>query len=113
MTKPRPVRCIDTGETYPSVTAAAQANYLDPSSISQGVRYGYRIGGRRWEYANGQQPGYKPGYHRNRRVERCDGRVFSSVKVAASEMGVTTATLYSALTKFRPARGYYWRYLDD
>jgi hypothetical protein len=95
------------------VTAAAKANYLDPSSVSQAVRYGYRIIGMRWEYANGPKPGYKPGYVKNRRVQREDGTVYENVQAASKATGIKTSTLYCAITKFAKAGGYYWRYLND
>lgn len=44
-----PVRCIDTGVSYPSLAAAARANYLTESWLSQAVRRDGCAGGLRWE----------------------------------------------------------------
>lgn len=47
----RPVRCIDTGETFPTIAAAARAVGLDKQCICQALARGWRAAGRRWEAA--------------------------------------------------------------
>lgn len=48
--RPRPVRCVETGFTWPSITAASRAVFVDPGSISKGIRRGWAIAGRHWEF---------------------------------------------------------------
>lgn len=47
----RKVRCIETGEVFISVTAAAAASGNDKSLIVRAIKVGYRCGGSYWEYA--------------------------------------------------------------
>lgn len=51
--RPRPVRRIDTGQTFESVKAAARASFVHPKSISGAIRRGGRSGGTMWEYIPG------------------------------------------------------------
>lgn len=51
----RPVRCIDTGHVFPSVTAAAQFHGMDRNSIINNIRGKTEYcAGYRWEYADGK-----------------------------------------------------------
>jgi hypothetical protein len=47
---PRPVICLGTGEKYPSVTAAAKANYLSKCCVIRAIRTGNTSAGHRWAY---------------------------------------------------------------
>lgn len=46
---PRPVRCVETGFEWPSISAASRAVYCDSGSISKAVRHGWAVAGRHWE----------------------------------------------------------------
>lgn len=46
----RPVRCIETGQVYPSAAAAARSLYLSRNCIYQAINKSYRAGGYRWEW---------------------------------------------------------------
>jgi len=46
----RPVICTETGRSYPSITAAAQAHHTSPSNISQALRTGRRAAGMHFQY---------------------------------------------------------------
>ena len=47
----RRVRCIDTGEVFPTVRSAAQAKGMHPNSVSRAIKLKCRAGGLRWENA--------------------------------------------------------------
>ena len=46
----RPILCIDTGEIFPSVRAAARAKYVTRGCICQAIRRGGKSAGLRWAY---------------------------------------------------------------
>lgn len=46
----RPVRCIETGQTYPSAAAASRALGVCRNSVYQAIYRCYRAGGYRWEW---------------------------------------------------------------
>ena len=48
----RPVRCIETGEVFPSVKAAADHVKIDDSKINRAIKLGHRSRGYHWEYVN-------------------------------------------------------------
>lgn len=49
--KPKPVLCVETGATYPSLTAAAKAHYVVPSSICWAIKHNSPIAGFHWKRA--------------------------------------------------------------
>lgn len=48
-----PVRCIETGMVYPSVTAAAGAVFVERAWIHRAIRHGHTAAGFHWEYIHG------------------------------------------------------------
>lgn len=50
----RPIRCLETGDEYPSGVAAAKALGVVPSTIVVAIRRGHRIKGKRFEYVGGR-----------------------------------------------------------
>lgn len=48
----RPVRCIETGEVFPSMTAAAIHVNIHNSKIHRAIKTGCRSRGYHWEYVN-------------------------------------------------------------
>ncbi|MBP8289483.1 MAG: hypothetical protein KAX51_06740 [Chromatiaceae bacterium] len=46
----KPVVCVETGEMYPSITAAAHALMVSESSVSLAIRKGGRCQGRHWKF---------------------------------------------------------------
>ncbi len=52
--KNKPVRCIDTNEIFPSLTAVTQQFGDCTTNLSRAIKQGYFFAGKRWEYA--QQP---------------------------------------------------------
>lgn len=54
ISRQKAVICVETGEIYPSVTAAAKAINGNPSNISSGCKYGWAHHGYHWEYAGSE-----------------------------------------------------------
>jgi hypothetical protein len=48
----KPVLCVDTGETYPSIAVAARSNSVRPSWLSTRIKQGKPIGGRTYQFIN-------------------------------------------------------------
>lgn len=48
---PKPVVAVETGWWYPSITAAAERNFIGTSAIQQAVRTGCRAAGYHWRLA--------------------------------------------------------------
>lgn len=46
----KPVVCVETGEIYPSITAAAYALSVSEAAVNQAIRKGCRCQGRHWEF---------------------------------------------------------------
>ena len=46
----KPVRCVETGDVYTSITKAAQAVGVTRCVVSEALRKGYRAGGYHWEF---------------------------------------------------------------
>jgi len=51
----RPVRCLTTGELFPSIFAVAAAVGRSASYVSQSIRCGWRCAGRQFTYASHQE----------------------------------------------------------
>lgn len=58
---PRPVRCVETGEVFPSIRAAARAvGVACTSNISEAILKGRRAGGFHWQYEGAGELGEVP-----------------------------------------------------
>lgn len=111
--KPRPIRCLTTGQTFPSISAAAHAISAPPSNVSSHLRHGSPrvVRGHTFEYVNELEPtpdtntntntaSRKPRSHRTTpRPVRCltDGLTFPSITKAAKHYGIAPANLHSHL----------------
>ena len=45
MCQPKPVRCVETGQVFPSQTQAARAIHVTTTAVSRAIRKGHRAGG--------------------------------------------------------------------
>lgn len=55
----RPVECVESGEVFSSMTAAARDVFVTRETMRGAVRFGHRAGGVHWRYLNppqGEQP---------------------------------------------------------
>lgn len=101
-TNRKPVRCIDTGEEFASVTSAAHAHGVMPSNLSSHLKgYLQRVGGRQYEYIKDKtNPQYaKPHHATTPRKVRCitDGQVFRSISACAQHYGIALSGLHNHL----------------
>lgn len=65
---PRPVVCLDTGETFDGNPAAARPLHVSPAAISQAVRYGTPVAG--LHFYHGDEPKPAPEFFKPIKPER-------------------------------------------
>eukprot|EP00808_Paulinella_micropora_P000176 g70492.t1 len=53
----RPVVCVETGEVFPSIAAAARFLDVGKSCISNAITYQHKSGGLHWQFLDGGIPG--------------------------------------------------------
>lgn len=86
----RPIECIETGEVFASITAAAQAHGVKPSNLSWHLKgYHASVGGKTYRHTTLPAPAI-PHNQRARRKVRCldDGQTYPSITQAANHYGV-------------------------
>jgi len=95
-----PIRCITTGEIFPSITAAAHAHRVHPPHLSDHLKgRGYSVGGRTYELLSPEEvpPGLVPTkFHKTTpRAVRCidDGEEFRSIAACAKHYGIAVGNL--------------------
>jgi hypothetical protein len=95
-----PIRCITTGEIFPSITAAAHAHKVHPPHLSDHLKgRGHSVGGRTYEYyeySPGQDtPRHTPRHTTAPRAVRCidDGQEFRSLTACAKHYNIAPANL--------------------
>lgn len=79
------IECIETGEVFPSITAAAQAHGVKPSNLCWHLKgYNASVGGKTYRHTTLPAPPI-PHDQRMRKQVRCidDGRTFPSLNSAA------------------------------
>lgn len=99
-TRAIPIRCITTGEIFPSITAAAHAHKVNPPHLSDHLKgRGHSVGGRTYEYLPVQDtpPDLIPTKRHNPapRAVRCidDGQEFRSITACAKHYKIAVANL--------------------
>lgn len=92
------VRCVETGETYPSAAAAARAKGVTPGMVNHVLKGRQATaGGHRWEYTGrGGKQSYKSRY-RGIYQDRT-GRVYHSLRSFAEYHGYTIRQVQAAKT---------------
>eukprot|EP00808_Paulinella_micropora_P032264 g11019.t1 len=50
-----PILCVETGEVYPTIYAAAGSIKVTPEAIHQALRKGYKSGGFHWKRAGAEE----------------------------------------------------------
>lgn len=107
----RPVRCIETGEVFPSIAVANQklGGARRSSAISNAIRLGRRAHGYHWEYIDGKRKG-----KRQRKI-RCieNERIFDCLRSASEYASVSRSAICSAIDRGGTSGGYHWEYVDD
>jgi len=88
------VRCIETGEVFPSLIATAQAHNIRPSNLSDHLRGAHhKVGGRTYEYA--PDAGTPKKRDTTKRPIRCvdTGEVFASLTETSRAHKIATNSL--------------------
>ena len=123
--QPRPVVCLETGEEYESVKAAAEALGRGESSIRASISRGVGGAGYHWAYRTDPKLECKLTRYRggecNLRRGPCarpvicleTGEEFESVPAASSAASVSKENIYCAIRSGRRRGGYHWAYADD
>ena len=92
-THSRPIRCVDTGEVFPSQIAAALAHGTRPSNLSDHLKgKSITVGGRTYEYVQNATGIDKPKRNTSKRRVRCvdTGEEFESMTKAATAHNIST-----------------------
>ena len=110
----KPVKCIETGEVFPSIKEAAAEKGIDPSGLSA-VCLGkkHTINGNHWCFV-GQEPqgSLKT---RNCRAVRCveTGQIYVGAKAAGDELNLDPSTITRVCRgKGKTCGGYHWEYSE-
>ncbi|MBR2775460.1 MAG: hypothetical protein IKD73_10800, partial [Selenomonadaceae bacterium] len=113
----RKVLCVETGEVFPSIKAAAEFYNLKRPNISAVLNGDSKTcGGFHWEYVDGQPPQARSEGLRNKigKPVRCieTGVIYSSISAAAEAFGVTDAAIGNVLSgRNEKSCGYHWEFL--
>ena len=51
----RPIRCVETGDVFPSINSVARSLDVDPTSLKKQMRQGHRCRGYHWEFVTNEQ----------------------------------------------------------
>ena len=57
----KPIRCVETGDVFPSINAAARSLEVDMTSLKKQIRQGYRCRGYHWEFVTNEQEDHRAG----------------------------------------------------
>lgn len=114
----KPVRCVETGESFPSAAAAARSIGRAGSNILDAIRRGGQCGGKHWEFDGPPQPmevtvrqwspNRKP--QPTRAVIRSDGVTYASAAEAATLNELHIRSVRRALQEGILCKGYFWFY---
>lgn len=113
----RKIRCVETGEIFSSIKAAAEHCGLNSPNISAVLSgKNQTSGGYHWEYVNGQPPQHRPEEMRRKvsKPVRCieTGVIYKSASKAAEVFGVSYSAISNVAKGLREKScGYHWEYL--
>lgn len=113
-----PVICLETGERFPSICAAAWAVGRSVSSMHRAIGDGSTCGGRHFYLADEQKPPACFFRHKEpsaRKPVRCleTMRTFPSVSAAAREYRLKSAWVSTSAIRKSSVRGLSFRYVND
>ena len=123
--QPRPVVCLETGEEYESVKAAAEALGRGESSIRASISRGVGGAGYHWAYRTDPKLECKLTRYRggecNLRRGPCarpvicleTGEEFGSAKAAGEAMGLSHASIYRSIYSGGSGGGRHWAFADS
>ena len=98
------------GEEFESVASAARHCRVGITAIHYAIKYGTKVNGWRWRYAD--QEFLEPKQLFKRQVVRGDGREFESILAAAREMKCDSKAITQAINNKTKSCGYTWQYKE-
>ena len=118
----RPVICLETGEEYESVAAAAAAVSVSKENFYTAIRSGGLSGGYHWAYADdhelaikqeqyaGGERAHQPG---SKVICLETGEEYESVAAVAMDIGISQKAIRKAIQAGWRSGGYHWTFADD
>ena len=114
-TKTKPVICIETGEHYESLKAAARSMGLrNSSSITAAIKNKTKAAGYHWVYEGDPIPDSwaKPKFRSVINIEK--KKLYPSLEEAAGDVNLkSSVSIIQAIQRDKTAGGYHWRYATD
>lgn len=100
----KPVRRLDTGKIYDSITEAAQDMGVKISSVSAALSSNWLCQGIKLEYYDPNKPDFTPILRKIPKMRlpilnETSGERFETIELAAASIGATTNTLYAAICR--------------
>lgn len=113
--RPKRVRCVETGEEFPSLIEAADSIGVHVAILHEACGVQRKIcKGLTWVYVDkhGDAELQKPerGWHGRPVVRTMDGKRYPCMKVAAEIEGVTPSKMHRAIKKGEPISGSLWKF---
>ena len=114
----KPVRCIETGNIFPTVKEAAKSVGINSRTISAALHgQSFTAAGCHWEFADGRPANIRPEETRKprRKPVRCieTGMVYESIRAAANSIGVCSTTIGHAVNgRYEKVSGCHWEFVD-
>lgn len=107
--------CYETGEEYPSASAAGRAVGLTYNSINRAINAGYSAGGYHWYRKSDGKPA--PGFFKTDKAKkvRCTetGKVFESITAVAKVYKTTQSGIVRAIKENNAVYGVHFAYAAD
>ena len=113
----RKVLCVETGEVFPSIKAAAEFYNLKRPNISAVLNGDSKTcGGFHWQYVDGQLPHHRSEENKSAapKLIRCveTQEVFQTLVKASTQFNISTAAISHVLYgRTKTAGGYHWEFL--
>lgn len=103
------VRCVETGQVYPSQAEACRENNLSAGALYNALKKGTTSHGFHWQYVEDDKENAPLREGRSIKVVCYEtGEVFSSISSAAKVVGVNPSSIQQALSKKGFSGGYRW-----
>lgn len=107
--KRKVVNCDD--KEFESAAAAARMCRVSKNAIASAIKYGTKVNGWQWRYAD--QEFVEPKQLFKRQVVRGDDREFESTVAAAKEVGCAQQSIVKSIKTSTKCKGYIWRYKEE
>lgn len=105
------VQCVETEEVFNSMTEAARKYGIDKRSIFSAIERRITAGGVHWVRLTPKREVNSKGTHKKPIKALETGKVYPSLKEAASQNGVDSTTIWCAMRDNTKAAGLHWAYI--